>query len=107
MATCSGDQLLGSVVASIENRLPTTLHTSMHSPLFHEWLAAREQVDVPDATMVTQLISHAGAAGISHHDLHKAVSLEPETLNVLLSALIGVAQIAVVVVDGEKVYGAV
>ena len=78
----------------------------MPRTLFHEWLTARNQVEIPDATRVTDLIVQAGAAGISHRDLRRAVELEPETLDGLLTALVGVGQIAVALVNGERVYWA-
>jgi hypothetical protein len=73
---------------------------------FARWLAAREHVEVPDATRITQLLAQAGAAGIAHHDLRKAVGIEPDTLDALLAALEGIGQITVILVNGQRVYRA-
>jgi hypothetical protein len=50
------------------------------------------------------LLAQAGAAGIAHHDLRKAVDLEPDTLDALLAALKGIGQITVAMVNGQWVY---
>ena len=72
---------------------------------FHDWLVAREQIEVPDATLVAQLIARA-AAGITHHDLRHAVKIEPETLDALLAAWAGIGQITMAWVGGQRVYRA-
>jgi hypothetical protein len=79
----------------------------MQRTSFLEWLTAREQVEVPDETLVIHLISQAGAAGVTHHDLRHAVGLEPDTLDGLLAALEGIGQITVSLVNGRRVYRAV
>jgi hypothetical protein len=91
---------------SLPRESPTDRTTYfMHRTPFPRWLTAREQIEVPDATLVIQLISQAGAAGITHHDLRHAVpGLEPDTLDGLLDALDGVGQITVALVDGRRVY---
>ena len=78
----------------------------MHRTFFHDWLVAREQTEVPDATLVAQLIAQAGAAGITHHDLRHAVKIEPETLDALLAAWAGIGQITMAWVGGRRVYRA-
>ena len=72
---------------------------------FPKWLAFREQTEVPDASLVIHLISQAGAAGISHHELrHAAPGLEPETLDRLLAAWASIGQITMAWVGGQRVY---
>ena len=78
----------------------------MQTTPFPRWLTARTRIDIPDATRITQLLAQAGAAGIAHHDLRKAVGLEPDTLDALLAAMEGVGQITVELVDGKRVYRA-
>lgn len=87
-----------------DEKMLTTVNTFMHT--YQEWLTARTRIAIPDATKLTALIAQAGAAGVPHHDLHKALGLEPETLNGLLTALIDVGQITLVLVNGKRVYRA-
>jgi hypothetical protein len=87
------------------NQLPTSIHTSMRGPSFHEWLRNRSD-EAPAAESLATLIAGAGAAGISHDHLRRVVSLRPEVLTDLLRALEVSGQVTVVKVNGQRVYRA-
>ena len=69
---------------------------------FYEFVAAKSEI--PDATKVWQLVQQSGATGISHRELHRSVSLEPDTLDALLAGLVAVGQVTVSDVGGKRIY---
>jgi hypothetical protein len=78
----------------------------MPTPSFHTWLEHRLQ-QVPDAGSLALLIARSGAAGgVSRNDLARSLCLPPETLEVLLRAMVVAGQVVVRKVNGEMVYRA-
>jgi hypothetical protein len=73
---------------------------------FFTWLETRDhRPEAPEATRLTQIIAAAGPAGVRLRDLRKAVKLDRDTVNALLSGLTAVGQVVVAkVAGGEMVF---
>jgi hypothetical protein len=75
------------------------------TPSFRTWLEDRPP-EVPDAGAVALRIAQAGTAGVSRGELARVLGTSPETLEILLRALVASRQVMVVQVGGEMRYRA-
>ena len=79
---------------------PTAVHISMPPPSFRKWLEDCPE-EVPDAGRFTQFVAQSG---VSCERLLPVLHVSPETLGVLLRGLLTAVLVAVVQVDGKRVY---
>ncbi len=78
----------------------------MQGICFRDWVRVRSQ-EAPAADHLAMLIAGAGTAGISRDDLARALSLDPDTLQDLLGALVATGQVEMLRVNGRLTYRAV
>jgi hypothetical protein len=78
----------------------------MSTPSFQAWLTELRIQQVPDAGSLAFLIARSGTAGVSRDDLAKVLRVAPETLEVLLRAMVMAGQVVVRKVNGQLVYRA-
>jgi DNA-binding transcriptional ArsR family regulator len=72
---------------------------------FMQWLESREtESPIPETTRLTRLLAAAGEGGVTLRDLRRAIKLDRDLLDQLLSAMVATGQVTVGEVDGEPVY---
>ncbi len=77
----------------------------MPLPSFTEWLEDRPP-EVPDAGRLALVIAQSGMAGVSRETLLRVLQVSPETLEILLRALLTAGQVVVVQVGEQWRYRA-
>jgi hypothetical protein len=77
----------------------------MPLPSFTQWLEQRPP-EVPDIGTLALVIAQSGTVGVSRETLLRVLRISPETLELLLRALVTAGQVVVVQAGGEVRYRA-